>query len=98
MTADFDERIIQQLRDRPRKTKGASVADRLEEEVGEFKRHMGRSTNRRKTGRTELLGVRFTKEDVDFIRREAEERKLLIAEVLEEALDLYCAKHKKRRG
>lgn len=84
----YGEDIILKLRDAsPRKTAGASVADRKGAEKRARLEEDGRS--KRATGRTAQLGVRLRPEMLEAIKQEADTRDVLVVEVIEAAWDAY---------
>jgi hypothetical protein len=87
MTSDkegFDGNMLAMLGSKLRKTKGASVADRLALERQELAKLDGRAL--RATGRTEQLNLRLTAETKQKIQRIAKEKNLLLAQVIEDAI------------
>ena len=94
MSADYSSSLITQLKSRSRQTRGATVAERIEDEKRD---QAPRTGGRQKTGRTELLGVRLTPDMVKSVKSEASTRDILIAEVIEEAMALYFKQRGKRQ-
>ena len=84
MSENFDGAMLAMLGSKLRKTKGASVADRLQLERQELAKLDGRSL--RATGRTEQLNLRLTAETKDKIQAIATEKSMKLAEVIERAI------------
>jgi hypothetical protein len=81
----FDGNMLAMLGSKLRKTRGASVADRLALERQELAKIDGRSS--RATGRTEQLNLRLKSDIKDRIKRIAKDKDLLLAEVIERAIE-----------
>lgn len=102
MTHDFDANTILQLRKRKRAVKGSSVEERrtLERQATSQKQK-----RRKKTGRTKQFNMRLREElcaEIDAwtaAATKAQGRKVLKAEIIEEALELYReAMSRKKKG
>jgi hypothetical protein len=85
---EFDENVILKMRDRKRKTT-AAAADR---EKAEHQSFTTKKNTRKKTHRTELLGVRVTKELKDWFTAEANVQNKMLVELLEEMVEIYRKK------
>ncbi len=99
MTHDFDANTILQLRNRKRAVKGSSVEERRTLERQAISQKQKR---RKKTGRTKQFNMRLREElcaQIDAWTETASKargRKVLKAEIIEEALELYRASLKKK--
>lgn len=99
VTHDFDANTILQLRNRKRAVKGSSVEERRTLERQAISQKQKR---RKKTGRTKQFNMRLREElcaQIDAwteAASKAQGRKVLKAEIIEEALELYRASLKKK--
>lgn len=86
--AEGEEDVFAELlaKRKQRMTRGATVADRLEEEKRAVRIGQGA---RAKTGRTEQMNLRVTASFKSAIAEEAKRRNLLPVQVMEEAWALY---------
>ena len=101
MTQEFNADTILALRKRKRAVRGSSVAERLTDE----RRATSQKQKRReKTGRTKQFNMRLREElcaQIDAwteAASKAQGRKVLKAEIIEEALELYRASLKGKKG
>jgi hypothetical protein len=99
MTQEFNADTILALRKRKRAVRGSSVAERLTDERRATSQKQKR---RKKTGRTKQFNMRLREElcaQIDAwteAASKAQGRKVLKAEIIEEALELYRASLKKK--
>jgi len=101
MTQEFNADTILALRKRKRAVRGSSVAERLTDERRATSQKQKR---RKKTGRTKQFNMRLREElcaQIDAwteAASKAQGRKVLKAEIIEEALELYRASLKGKKG